>query len=551
MSKLELVESLEIKKLMSPKTASRSNRVQVFVRSDQLNNSGDATNDVYFNIPSTDVVDFRDAYIQMDIKLENQTVEIPEETEFDCQTVLGGLSPPTAGAYQFGISSQFGTQWSRPYDIASNAAAITAGLEADFKQILSYLNIKIRCTQALGLAQASVKVEFYDIGYIPNAEKVLLLAKSVSLVDAAGVLRLCCTNVSVSAPSYPTFEGIRNIVNRLTVKWGGKVITEIDKFSILGNILRKSKPVQYATTGGFIGEGYQNFPITWSNTKRFSLPLADLGIFDHVFPLSLLPSKTLQVVIQLQRPELSLIKQASTAQSYTASNMEIHYHKLTLSKNDMSSLQERVSSGGLIYTFDSYRSLELPVTASTTSQVINFTFSKFKGIDAVLRTNSYIKNPLNEGKLSRSIRSGVQSYRLAVGTRYYPNSNIKLLKQNNDVIQAYNEYTRMHGIVGIPGLSSQNAIAGLFYDIDNMTDSFVFSDIRDGASFVFSISTDPEPRLSVTERHHSSSGVPALGNTPLTLELNDLDFTENMTLNVFGSYTAYLIMSTEGIRIKR
>lgn len=539
---INIAESPELYGVFETAQFDRSKRQQVYQQSEI--SSYQSGQRISFSMPPISS-DFRNAYFEFGMQLTDITPEVPaifSIRSYDATTSYTAVAP-TGGMFSLSLLND-------KIDIAYDD---TKGSIVDKLNDIVRLIFPIKTvTFSLAAPQSPndlfsasgeviIVVSGFQSLYIDSVFDIRVV--NSLLVDTGAPLSVISELVQEPVAQFPHFEqNAASIIRRGEIEINSQTFTECDNINILKcAILDKTNPVEWYNTMGrvFANTGLN---CTWVGQRRFAIQLDDVfGILRHYFPLHLVPGIQMRINLYLEDPSLCLIQGAGGGGDYVVYNPEIHYHTLKLSDTMQRKFSDRINSDGLVYGFTSYQNLTDTLDATEKDIITNFNFSRFTGILAVMREQSFVNNPENEFKMSSTIRNNIGSYRLKIGTQYYPRDRVDLLGVNDDVVEPFKEFVRFFNLDD-PVNSNLNPYAGLNYEANEHGENKLIDFIGDLAppSFVMAISTDPHQNEDYTHNH--SSGIDVSGQTNVSLELRGVQTQGTNTVNIYARYNSFAVI---------
>lgn len=537
---INIAESPEIFGVFETAQFDRSKRQQVYQQSEI--SSYQSGQRISFSMPPISS-DMRNMYMEYGMQLLNITPETPQIINIRSYDPTSSYSAvaPTAGSFDLSL-------WGIRINIAYNATkgSIIDSLNAIVQttapiKSITFTLVSPQLPTDLFSASGSLNIMVSDFQSLDLDSAFDIRVTGSLLLDTGTPLSVVSEITQLGVPQYPKYEmNASSIIRRCEIELNSQTFSECDDVNVLKcAILDKCNVVEWYNTVGRI-ESNTGIANTWTGQKRFSLYLGDVfGILEHYYPLHLVPGIQLRINIYLEDPDRCLIQGVSGGGDYIVYNPELHYHSLKLSDTMQRRFMDRINGDGLVYGFTSYQNLTDVLVANATEKdvITNFNFSRFTGILAVMREQSYINDATNSFKMSSTIRNNIGSYRLKIGTQYYPRDRVDLLGVNEDVVEPFREFMRFYNLA-----QNSNSYAGLNYEANDHAMTKLINHIGDivPPSFIMAISTDPHQNEDYTHNH--SSGVDVSGQTNVSLELRGVQPQDTNIINIFARYNAYAVI---------
>lgn len=568
-----LADTPEVTSLLRAKLIKRSKRFQVFQQAETA--SGLQPNSlVRFNIPSSDCVDMRDAFVEFDIGLDGiigSTSEVVIYNFFSEDNnpppMVGPNTPQNNGLiflrwfweYKGMKTSEFDNSPANAVGIAAQIAAInslqtiqTDGLDG-FIQLTSNIYPGDPGPAVAFITMTNVSPN-YKMSILPNSDRLKLILVYGALHTVPSV-SLFAAEVTVlpGTTQTPYLEyGIGSVIDKVLIEVNSTVVYEIEGYNVLWNIFNDLKTVEYRRTIGRLlyNEGERETR-NFTGTKRFAVNLYGIGLLDHIIPLDQIPGIQLRITVKLAAPSIALTTNTSgntNNQSYHVDNARIYYHILQLPEDSREEFERVLSTSGLIIGYDQWFRFVDSVFGSTKDMILNFNVKRFLGVLGVMQEQVFVNNNSNFEKNANYIRNSIQSLRLKIGSDYYPRDREEALN-NSDPLQYLIELLRFFGMfnpeVSPSSVDVDSILAGLNYEANAHNDyQFEPNGRIDLPGFIMAVATDSLAHEGYVMKHAHSSGVDTSGNVNITLEMRGLTIvTPPLVVNIFGKFTSFLILS--------
>ncbi len=549
MANIQYVLPEEIGNLLNSTMSPPHTREQVY---QQCENSGDILpgSQMRFNIPASDICDFRDSYIQVVLTPDNVVPQVSEVIVWRLLDVTGVAAPATLARWQLEYEG-FTTD---PMNQAISNANIVANLNLLPSIVNAGLVGFITAANTLTI-DGRLTLTINNPGNKLITRRNYINVVSANATDGVQILMWDNNSTVPGSYQYPFLEyGIGSIVDKVMVEINSEVFTEIENYYMLWSIVSKLKLVDHRRTAGRIlyNQGSQQ-NLVFTGPKKFAIPLYGVGILDNIFPLSQIPGIQFRITLRLAENRIALVSNTAVnpTVSYHVSSCKFYYHVMKYSKETLNAIDSKLTGGGLSYGFDNWLTFTDTLTGTTSDKILNFNVRKFLGICAVMRQQSFYNDPTNIYKNASFIKNFISSYRLKVGSSYYPKDRVDLLSTNNDVVEAWIEVARFFGIFRPltmdPDINDES-LAELNYTANTHSDLTYEDNGRPNLpSFMMAISTDASARDNPEMgRHDYPTGIDTSGQVNITLELRNYTLQSDNTLYAFGKFLGMCTLTNRG-----
>lgn len=397
--------------LVDPCSYTDAIRQQFLINSDS--SSYNPGQQLTFTLPSSDVLDLSEAYIDFDLSFINPVAEIPAEYSL-------GTFGATTGQFQMGFNGQ--------YSIPLVANAATAlEVENAINSIPSFRGKGYTVAVVGGPLPAAITITIsnYDFwGATEQQEGGLTMLPNVH----TGAIAL--TSVIAGVLSQPRMEKYLPIAKNITVQVASSEVVNLSNANVLQiidymsdtNISAAMKFNEIAFQRNGMGLQYGSFV-----ARKMGLRLKDIDLLQKLIPASLIPNFSCKIFILLEDASRCLV-QSIANQSYIISNPRLICHALKIAESEKAAIREAISSSdGLVIPFRTFGNFNQTILSGTTNQFILFnpSVSRLLGCYFVFQDNTYISTPSNTQKLSSFVRAGLNSFRIKIGSQYYPRDRIQ------------------------------------------------------------------------------------------------------------------------------
>jgi hypothetical protein len=571
----------EFEDLLNSSKVAPTKRVQIYQTAEQPGPIS-PSNYVRFNIPSDCIADFRDSYVTMDIYMTgNAIAQTPSTLTWQALTAAGPfpVNAPT-GTFQLEYKGfQNGTPTGlQPLilvtasntDIANYLLTIPTFKQdfnvytlADFNQKFTVANtLSILPAPSLVITCLDKSIKFLD----NNGAAIYIRVVNTNVRDSVTGAFLDIIPISVvnGTPAFPRTEyGSGAFIDRVQIEFNSETFCEIENYNRLWAIYDKLKLVDHRRCSGTLLSNEVIFKETYfEGGKRVEIPLWGCGILNNIFPFMFSKNIQLRITLRLSDPRICLVNSVGNdgTQSYYANNCQFQYHQIYIDEAVANRIKQKMAGEGLVYGFENYLSFSDSITGTTFDKNVDFNVKSFLGILGVMQEQNFYGDWTKFHKTDSFIRNNIQSYRLKVGSDYYPKNTIDTLPQNlanlysvPDVVQPFSELMRFFGLfqpLDINPDINDEATAALGYYSNYHSgfylDSYI-SNLYNYPSFIMAISTDSEAREVDKSYHDMSSGINATGQNSITFELRNLQLQGINTLFTYGKFQALAILDSQGI----
>jgi hypothetical protein len=239
--------------------------------------------------------------------------------------------------------------------------------------------------------------------------------------------------VAGTGGTYAAFQPcIASVFSRCRVLIGSTVVHDILNFGLVfTNYLMSQKVAAWTntlniqmSTSDSLATRTTNFA---STTKAYTVDIGLLADFlKQVVPVMFL-GQQIHIELTLADP-LSALVSDQTGPSYSLSNIQFHYRKLTLSESYKNMLKQKITSGGLDLICSNLQNYSAIVQAGTAQiqNIIPFKYSRFTGLMCIARNVSDLSSQTVDAKNNNIYQnySVFNRHRVKINNNYFPNDSV-------------------------------------------------------------------------------------------------------------------------------
>lgn len=226
-------------------------------------------------------------------------------------------------------------------------------------------------------------------------------------------------------------QGIKSIINRITVQAGSKTILDINNYNQVSLLNDLSKDFNLQSTSLKVAMGYgtptERNNYFASSTKVYAVQLYSLHeeFWHAIMPYNM---TKVQLVMNIYLEEANkCIESDGTNPTFTINNCEYHYSSLVPSDGWVNMFNQRLSSVDNFptYSYNSYDVIEdqslCQVGVSNISKVLTFKYSQLSGIGIIFRNLAGIDSFATNNKLNNFVYPAITNRQLKIGGISFPN----------------------------------------------------------------------------------------------------------------------------------
>jgi hypothetical protein len=406
----------------------KSKRTEEYVTA--LNESyGPGSGQVLITLPVDTTLDLSQATLDFDLSLINGTDEVPLIMDI----VQVGATTPASGHFQieydgdvsgeiawdaFDSDVQRVIQGMFPFNGRGFIVSVTGG------QLPSPLHVSVS-----GFNQDNQKADDISAFAIINN----LMTDNVN--PLLGVPAFYAFNITqFSQFSYPRAEKYFCPFQKIDIVVNNKNVLSIQDYDILYNLLQLSRPTYSRWDDNLLtspnDEGLAMLP--GQQTRRLSINLAGIDLFKQIFPLNIFKGIKITLQLSMQEATQCLIIAGATvdnnnpfSQSYNISNLRLHYYSIELHESDILKIQSVYNSTGVAIPFINFASFTDTIDGSQKNVNVSPQASNVISVLAVMIQNGYNALSSNMRKRSTFLANFLESYRMKLGSYYFPQDTTK------------------------------------------------------------------------------------------------------------------------------
>jgi hypothetical protein len=530
--------------LINPCQISETNRTQSFIQSDASSYNG-GSGEIRFTFNANEVMDLTESFIDCLITLNETDPEVPTQYTLD-------LTGATAGSYRLGYAGQYTTIL--PY----NAVAADVELALSRVPLIGGQGFSVSVTGTLPVLTIQFS-EFNNFGKVFDDGEILEFIPATPLTGLAPAQGLPIILTQAGELSYPRLEYLAPIIRSVRIKCGSQQITSIPDANYLSNMARVMKSTGNRYSQYYGNDQYVN-GYTSSSQFRIRIELDHIDFFRKILPLKFFNQQII-VSMQLEQPELVLVNKTSTNNgSYKIDTPKFHYHSLTLTDLEESRIKKTFNEGGVVIPFQNWSSFSQNIGAGANTYTGKFdpSVSNLLAVFFVMTPDNYANDSSNTCKLSTFLRNRIGSYRLKIGSTYFPTDQVDSLQPGNrDMVEPIAELE--HAITKIRSLGEEHDGDRILYfnytgGVDGNDPEEFFYNIqyqeRRQPTWIGGISCADTPHNQWGHicRSDALSGQNTSNLSNVNLELKNLSLTQDNTIHIFSLHQDFLIFSPKGVR---
>lgn len=410
-------------KLLNPCKFADNTRQQDFVDASVQNvNAG---SQLIFKVPNKSIIDFTEAYFDMNISFTNMVAEVPTIV-----TIQYGVTSavPLSGGFYF--------QWQGFVSDSVPFNATQAQIQAGIESLPGFHSQGYRITNITGAAalspasNAGIVVTIGSFNYWGYPFGGLTAVTQIS--DAANphvaVVRVDVALTQAGVLSSPRLERFAPIFAQVQVQLNSLTPVDTVNWNVLYSIDCMIRP-DIAQNERYYDEAELENGIgltTQINSYNLKIETKKIGLFQTLLPLELMENPDLTIRIQLEQPQNCLIR-ANGTQSYTIANPKLHYHVISIDKVEKELIKAQIDGEGLVIPFRNWSGYDgnLAIGENQKKLIFNPSVSSLLGIYFVIYSTDYAQVQTNKRKITTYLKNGLSNYRLKVGNVYYPLRDIE------------------------------------------------------------------------------------------------------------------------------
>lgn len=521
--------------LLNPCQILESNRHQAFVESSA--SSYNPTGEIRFTLPNSENVDLTQSYIDCTCLLNTTDAEVPSVYSLD-------LTGAIAGSFKLGYKGYY------TGDLAFNIAAI------DLQTALDNLFTIGRSgyTVVVGLVGQVYTItisNFDQFGLSFDDSSSLIFEEFTALTGL--ILLHPLTQTTAGVLSFPRLEFLNPIITQFRVNVGSEQIIAITDYEVLSSIMELSECIN-AGYSKFYLNNFQINGFRSSSEFRIRINLKAIDFARKIFPLTHIKEQ-IRFYLQLGSNDDVLVQGSSGGGSYQILDPRFHYHRVDLTYEENQAIKDALSSEGLIIPFKNFTTFSdsLSIGVSNQNILFNPASSNLLGICFVMYGLDYSQTPQNTRKFTTYLRNKIGSYRLKVGSKYFPLDQIDSLVSGNDQVEIILNLEQFLELIN----SSDDK-----YDRELYLNYEGFANGSDPTQLVFieqfgqpfsqtwcagiSCSDHPSNKYGYICRSDAMSGQDVSNLSNVSLELKGLSLTETNQLLIYVLTQEFIVFTDKG-----
>ena len=531
--------------LINPCQISETNRAQAFLEAEASSYQG-GTGEIRFTLPTSEIMDMTESYIDCLVQLNETDPEVPTVYSLD----LTGFT----GTYQFvydGLAS---------IPIAHDAPASGPGSVQEALEDLPTIGGSA-FTVAVSGASPTYTLNFSNFVFGTPIDQ----NRALEISFVAVTTPLTGTGVTLTQPgelAYPRLEYLAPIIRQVRVDVDSRQIVSITSANILQNMVQmfRSVPARYSQ---FYMNDQNVAGFRSSSQFRIRINLEHVDILKKILPLRYM-NRQFRIYLQLEQNNIALVQKKVggivSQGTYSIESPRLHYHRIELTDQEVASIEGALDSGGIVIPFQNWTNFTDNISSGTGNKNILFNpaVSNLLCVFFVMIPQDYASEPENLRKTSIFLRNRIGSYRLKLGSRYFPLDQVDSVQPgNNDMVEPILELE--HAISKIMDISGEQQFDRVIYfnyngGIDgNDPDQFYYNvqyNEERRPTWVGGISTadTPHNQWGYICRSDALSGqnVEMLSN--VSLELRDLSLSEDNTLQIYTLHQDFLHITRRNVQ---
>jgi hypothetical protein len=339
-----------------------------------------------------------------------------------------------------------------------------------------------------------------------------------------------CSNTLVGGATFARFnQDISCIIQRLVVRFGSKVVLDIQQNNLLSCIIDETYDPQWITGGGTVMSGTDQTLANRNNdflsqTKTYAISLTKLknSFFDRIWPLQKCGA-TMYIDLYTAQPQ-TIIESDQPGQTYTLQNCTIHYSVLVMSPEWDQMYNEKVLNGGITFTYVAWESqidnsvLLNNITSATKS--LTYRYSSLLGILFVMQNSAGLILQSTNNKLNTFLPNNLNGLYLKVGSLQTP------VYSTTNSADMYSHFCDFFG--------------------KSIYDPQYGAPLWNSSGFIGCVNTMKHPK-EAREKRHSISGINVVNGVGLDLNFSfSTPIVGPQTLTTFGCYEATVTFTPNG-----
>lgn len=539
-----------IQNLINPCAITQKKRVQAFIQSDA--SSYFPRQEIRFTLP-TEIVDLTEAYVDAIIELTNQIEEVPAIYNLRRDN---SAAVPTSGFLSF----SFRAVATDPLPFNSTAVQIQTALNSLSSLIARGITAAVAGTTiaandiVITLSGFNTWAEsVHDLGNLVVVNQSMYTGTNAAIIYALEIVQESVLPTPRLEMFSPIIEKVRVEVNNLVIYDSSAMRGPLDAIVALLNT-NGSIFCQY-TQGAYNENGYFK-----SGQFRVQINISDIQILKSVLPLEIFPQHMVRIYFTLQSPNFCLIQAVNgNNQSYSVINPRLHYYRLSLQDHEYKLLMEKSMSDGVIVPFRNINSFQfnLPIASSNQDIIFNPNCQALLGIFFIMIPQDYLNDSTNIRKLSTFLRNNIFSYRIKIGSQYWPLDQVDSL-DGSDMTEPVENVIQMLELL-FPSNHNYRLDKQVFLNYPNFGDGNdpdvlvydTMSQVARHMTFIGGISTCNISNDFLNTgncRRLAYEGVSTTYETNVTLELRQLDLTQTNICVIYTLHQDYLIFTQQDVK---
>lgn len=441
--------------LLNPCSYLKGKRTEQYT--DALNNSyNPGSGQVLINLPVDTTLDLSSSYLDFDVNFINGTDEVPLILDLRVQGDPATNSPASGHfqiEYDGDISGQI--QW--------DCTALQVQTVLRNMHPINGRFFQVDCT---GGPLPGTPIQVTIGGFNNDNQKV----DDISAFAVVGSNMTTNASTALGSPAFYTFNYIQNSVfsyprlekwncvfQKMSIVVNNKNVYDVQDFDILYNIMQLGRHTYARWEDELVtaSEDEGGAPLPGQETMRVQINLKGIDLFKQLFPLNVFKGIKIQLQASMQEATQCLIIGGATVdnnnpfnQSYQISNLRLHYYTVELHESDLKAINDVYQSEGVAIPFFNVASFTDSIDGGITQKNINFSpqASNVIGAYSVFLSNGYMGLSSNQRKRSTFLGNFLESYRMKLGSFYFPSDVSKCSNTyfySTDIWNEYKNFTEL------------------------------------------------------------------------------------------------------------
>lgn len=485
-----------------------------------------------FTLPSSECVDMTEAYCACNINMNTTDAEVP------CIYLLD-LTAAAAGSYRFEYMGK-----SSPI-LAYNATATQIQAALNSCPTIGGFGYTVAVTGTF--PSYTITVSGFDgrtYGIFGDYDN-LVFTVMTPLTSLTGSL-LSFNQAGVYA--YPRMDFNNPIISNISIQVGNNNPVNITDYAILANLIELCGPIETRLgdfyNNGLLVDGYHN-----ATSYRIKISLDSIDLLKQIFPMEQLRQN---IIIKFTIAQIANCLQVlSAGATLSITNMELHYHRLTLAAEEKTKIINKINGDGYIIPFQNFSITPQNISSTATTATLQFNpnVSNLLAVFSVMVPQTYAGTTTNPQKTSVFLRNQLGQLWFNIGSQQYPNPAIESVAPGeHDLIGLTSELERALSILAhvdpmeFDRQLYYNYAGGTYgYDPDNKVYIISTDELR-RPSFVAGIGCVDLPRDHSGKlcKYNAIMGQNTLGSSNVSLNLRGLSLGQDCNVYIISLHQDFL-----------